>query len=113
MSRTENIAVVESYLNGLARKDLSSVPFAPGMTFEGPLMPKLAGRETILGFLTSILPLIRGIEIKQHIVDGDYVATVFDMETINGVDHVIDLCLVVGGELKEVRAFYYPSQGPR
>jgi hypothetical protein len=35
------------------------------------------------------------------------------METINGVDHVIDLCLVVGGELKEVRAFYYPSQGPR
>ena len=111
MSRSENIAVVESYLNGLARKDLSSVPFAPGVTFEGPLMPKLAGRETIVGFLTSILPLIRGIEIKQHIVDGDYVATVFDMETINGVDHVIDLCHVVDGELKEVRAFYYPSQG--
>ena len=113
MSRSENIAVVESYLNGLARKDLFSVPFAPDMTFEGPLMPKLAGRETIVGFLTSILPLIRGIEIKQHIVDGDYVATVFDMETINGVDHVIDLCLVAGGELKEIRAFYYPSQGPR
>jgi hypothetical protein len=29
------------------------------------------------------------------------------------VDHVIDLCHVVGGGLKEVRAFYYPSQGPR
>ena len=113
MSRSENIAIVESYLNGLVRKDLSSVPFSPGMTCEGPLMPKLAGRETIVGFLTSILPLIRGIEIKQHIVDGDYVATVFDMETINGVDHVIDLCLVAGGELKEIRAFYYPSQGPR
>ena len=113
MSRSENIGVVESYLNGLARKDLSSVPFAPGITFEGPLMPKLAGRETIVGFLTSILPLIRGIEIKQHLVDGDYVATVFDMETTNGVDHVMDLCLVVGGELKEVRAFYYPSQDPR
>ena len=26
MSRSENIAVVESYLNGLASKDLSSVP---------------------------------------------------------------------------------------
>ena len=100
-------------MNGLARKDLSSVPFAPGIAFEGPLMPKLVGRETILGFLTSILPFIKGIEIKQHIVDGDYVATVFDMETINGVDHVMDLCHVVDGELKEVRAFYYPSQGPR
>jgi hypothetical protein len=113
MSRSENIAVVESYLNGLASKDISSVPFAPGITFEGPLMPKLAGRETIVGFLTSILPFIKGIEIKQHIVDGDYVATVFDMETVNGVDHVIDLCLVVDGLLTEVRAFYYPSQSPQ
>jgi hypothetical protein len=113
MSRSENIAVVESYLNGLASKDLSSVPFAPDITFEGPLMPKLAGRETILGFLTNIFPFIKGIEIKQHLVDGDYVATVFDMETVNGVDHVVDLCLVVGGLLTEVRAFYYPSQKPR
>jgi hypothetical protein len=61
-------------------------------------MPKLAGRETIVAFLTSIFPFIKGIEIKQHVVDGDYVATVFDMETINGVDHVIDVCHVVGGE---------------
>jgi hypothetical protein len=113
MSRSENIAVVESYLNGLASKDLSSVPFAPDITFEGPLMPKLAGRETIVGFLTSIFPFIKGIEIKQHVVDGDYVATVFDMETVNGVDHVVDLCLVVDGRLAEVRAFYYPSQSPR
>jgi hypothetical protein len=60
MSRSENIAVVESYLSGLARKDLSSVPFAPGITFEGPLMPKLAGRETIVAFLTSIFPFIKG-----------------------------------------------------
>ena len=110
VSRSENIAVVESYLNGLARKNLTSVPFAPGITFEGPLMPKLAGRETIIGFLTSILPFIKGIEIKQHIADGDYVATVFDMETVNGVDHVVDLCLVVDGLLTEVRAFYYPGQ---
>ena len=113
MSRSENIAVVESYLNGLSRKDLSSVPFAQGVTFAGPLIPKLSGRETIVGFLNSILPLIKGIKIRQHIVDGDYVATVFDMETVNGVDHVVDLCLVVGGELTEIRAFYYPSRGPR
>ena len=72
-------------------------------------MPKLAGRETIVGFLTSIFPLIKGIEIKQHIVDGDYVATVFEMETVN----VVDLCLVVDGLLTEVRAFYYPSQSPQ
>jgi hypothetical protein len=113
MSQSENIAAVESYLKGLASKDLSSVPFASGITFEGPLIPKLAGRETIVGFLSSILPFIKGIEIKQHIADGEYVATVFDMETVNGVDHVVDLCRVVDGELTEIRAFYYPNQTPR
>jgi hypothetical protein len=75
-------------------------------------VPKLAGRQAIVGFLTSIFPFIKGIEIKQRIVDGDYVATVLDMETVNGVDHVVDLCLVVDGLLTEVRAFYYPSQSP-
>ena len=109
MSRSENVAVIESYLNGLANKDLSSVPFAPDITFEGPRMPKLAGRETIVGFLTSIFPFVKGIDIKQHIADGDYVATVFDMETVNGVDHVVDVCRVSGGLLTEIRAFYYPG----
>ncbi len=113
MQRSENIAVVESYLKGLASKDLTSVRFADGVTMEGPLMPKLAGRETIVGVLGSIVPLIQGIEIKQHIADGEYVATVFDMETVNGVDHVVDLCRVVDGELAEIRAFYYPGQSLR
>ena len=113
MSRSKSIDVVESYLIGLSSKDLPSVPFASGITFEGPLMPKLAGRETIVGFLSSILPLIQSIEIKQHIADGEYVATVFDMETANGVDHVVDLCRVVDGELTEIRAFYYPTQNPQ
>ena len=101
MQRSENIDVVESYLNGLVSKDLSSVPFASGITFEGPLMPKLAGRETIVGFLGSILPLVKGIDIKQHIADGEYVATVFDMETVNGVDHVVDLCQIGRASCRE------------
>lgn len=53
----------------------------------------MAGREVIWGFLTSIFSFIKGIEIKQHIADGDYVATVFDMETISGVDRVVS-CLL-------------------
>ena len=113
MSRSEKIAIVECYLRGLSGKDLSSVPFAAGITFEGPLMPKLTGRETVMRFLKTILPFVNGIQIRQHIVDGDYVATVFDMETVNGVDHVVDLCLIVDGELAEIRAFYYPAQGAR
>ena len=86
------------------------MPFAGDVTFEGPLMPRLTGRQSVLGFLWTILPMVKGIQVKQHVVEGDYVVTVFDMETVNGVDHVVDLIRVVEGQIEEVRAFYYPKQ---
>jgi predicted ester cyclase len=112
MSREQKVAAVEAYLDCFATKDLSKVPFAEDVTFEGPRMPKLTGRATILGFLTQILPMVRGIQVKQHIVEGDYVATVFDMETVNGVDHVFDRINTVDGQIKAIHAFYYPEQPP-
>ena len=112
MSRSEKIDVVDQYFIDLNDRDLTSVRFAADITFEGPLMPRLTGRDTILGFLNSILPMIKCVQVKQHIVDGDYVATVLDMEPVNGVDHVVDICLVKDGEIAEVRACYYPSQPP-
>ncbi len=108
MTREEKVAVVEAYLKGLAGKDISRVPFAADITFEGPRVPPLAGREAVVGFLKMILPAIKDIQIKQHIVEGDYVATVFDMETTDGIDRVFDRIRVLDGELKEIHSFYYP-----
>jgi len=76
-------------------------------------MPKLTGRPTILGFLTHILPMVKAVKLKQHIVEGDYVATVFDMERVNGVDHVFDWIHIVDGQIKAIHAFYYPNSYPR
>lgn len=110
MSREQKIAAVEAYLNCFATKDLSEVPLADDVTFEGPLVPKLAGRQTVKAFLASILPMVKGTQVKQHIVDGDYVATIFDMETAKGVDHVLDCIHVTDGEIKGIQTFYYPKQ---
>lgn len=109
MSRDEAIAVVESYLKGLATKDLSNVPFAADITFEGPRVPRLVGRQSVVGFLTSIMPLLKRIDIKQHLVDGEFVATMFDMETVNGTNMVVDWLRVSGGQLKAIHSFYYPQ----
>jgi hypothetical protein len=109
MSRDEIVAIAEAYLNGLVKKDLSNVPFAADITFEGPRVPKLIGRQSVVGFLTSIMPLLKRIEIKQHLVDGEFVATMFDMETVNGTDKVVDWLQVSGGHLKAIRSFYYPQ----
>jgi hypothetical protein len=112
MSREQKVAVVEAYLDCFVSKNMSQVRLAEDVTFEGPRMPKLTGRQTIIGFLASIMPAVKGIQVKQHIVEGDYVATVFDMETVNGVDHVFDRIHIVDGEIKGVHAFYYPQTQP-
>ena len=111
-SREQKVAAVDAYLDCFATKDLSKVSFAEDVTFEGPRMPRLTGRPTILGFLTSILPMVKSITLKQHIVEGDYVATVFDMETVNGVDHVFDRIHILDGEIKGIHTFYYPHHAP-
>jgi hypothetical protein len=110
MSREQKIAAVEAYLNCFSTKDLSGVPFAEDVTFEGPRMPKMTGRSAVLGFLSHILPMVRGIRLKQHISEGDYVVSIFDMETVNGVDHVCDCIQVADGQIKSVHIFYYPEQ---
>ena len=112
MSREEKVAIVEGYLRGLAVKDISKVPFATNITFEGPRVGKLIGRNSVVGFLTSILPAVKSVQIKQHIVEGDFVATVFEMETIFGIDQVFDRLHVCDGELREIHSFYYPQPNP-
>lgn len=112
MSRDGNVAVAEAYLKGLESKDISQIPFAPDITFEGPRVPKLVGRQSVVGFLTSILPAIKNIRIEQHIVEGEYVATVFDMETIYGTDKVFDRLHISNGQLRAIHSFYYPQSTP-
>jgi hypothetical protein len=108
VSREQNIALVESYLACFASKDPSNVPFADGVVFEGPTWPTLTGRQAVLSFLRLILPDIRGAQVKRHIVEGDHIATIFDMETAKGVEHVCDYIEIVGGEIARVQAFFYP-----
>jgi hypothetical protein len=112
MSREQKVAAAEAYLDCFETKDLSKVPLSENVTFEGPLVGTLTGRQTVKGFLASILQMVKGIQLKQHIVEGDYVATVFDMETVNGVDHVFDWIQIVDGEIKAIHTFYYPRTGP-
>ena len=108
MSREQNVAAVEAYLGCFESKDLSKAPLAEDVTFQGPLVGALTGLRSVKGFLASILPMVKGVRVKQHIVEGNYVATVFDMETTHGVDHVFDRIEVVDGEIKDIQTFYYP-----
>jgi hypothetical protein len=108
MTRNEKIAVVESYISGLGKGDLSEVPFAADVSYESPLTARKTGQEAI-AFLSALLPIMRGAEIKQHIVEGEYVATLFYLRTPNGVTAVFDKFRVVDGKLKEINPYYDPT----
>ena len=107
MNRQEKVAVVESYINGLGKGDFSDVPFADNVTYESPLSKK-TGREAI-NFLAGLFPLIQGVEIRQHIVEDDYIATLFHLRTANGVTAVFDRFRVVDGKLREINPYYDPA----
>jgi predicted SnoaL-like aldol condensation-catalyzing enzyme len=108
MTREEKIAVVESYIYGVGKGDFSHVPFADDVSYESPLTPKRSGKEAI-DFLAALFPIMRGAEIQQHIVEGEYVATVFHLRTPNGVTAIFDKFRVVDGKLKEINPYYDPS----
>jgi predicted SnoaL-like aldol condensation-catalyzing enzyme len=107
MTREEKIAVVESYIYGLGKGDFSGVPFAEDVVYESPLTTK-TGRDAI-EFLSALFPIMRGAEIKQHIVEDDYVATVFHLKTPNGVTAIFDKFRVADGKLKEINPYYDPT----
>ena len=108
MTREERVAVVESYIRGLGAGDFSGVPFAEDVTYESPLTPRKTGQEAV-EFLSGLFPLMRGAEIEQHIVEGEYVATVFHLHTPNGVTTVFDKFRVVDGRLREINPYYDPA----
>ena len=105
-----SVAAVERYFNALKDKNLAEVPFAPDVVFEGPLSPKLTGAEVVREFLNGILPGIRGIHIQRHIAEGEFVATIFDMETDFGVIPMCDTFRIVNGQVAQIRPFFDPGR---
>jgi hypothetical protein len=98
MTRDEKIAVLERSIHGLGHGDFSQVPFADDVSYESPLTPKRTGQDRIT-FLTALFPIMRGADIQQHIVEGEYVATVFHLRTPTGVTTVFDKFRDVDGKL--------------
>ena len=102
------VAAAESYLQGLREKDLRAVPFAPGVTIESPLAPKLTGIGPVVAFLTGLFPAIKDVRISRLIAEGEFVAVMFDLDTIFGVIPVVDCMRVADGLIQETRPYYDP-----
>jgi catechol 2,3-dioxygenase-like lactoylglutathione lyase family enzyme len=103
------VAPVEAYLQGLKAHDLDAVPLAPDVCFESPLSGGVVrGRDAVVGVLTGMFPAILDVRVQQHVVEGDHVATRFELMTPFGTIPVFDCFRVTGGQICEIRPFYDP-----
>ena len=106
--RSSVVAAVESYLQGLGRRSLAGVPFAPDVTIESPLTEKLVGADRVVDFLTGLFPAVKDVHIRRHIVDGEFDAVLFDLDTVFGVIPIFDCIRVRDGLIHEIRPYYDP-----
>jgi hypothetical protein len=102
------VTAAETYLRGLRDKDLSRVPFAEGVTLESPLTPKITGPAAVTAFVSGLFPAIKDVRITRRIVEGEYIAVMFDLDTVFGVIPVFDCIRVSGGLIEEIRPYYDP-----
>ena len=102
------IEVVERYLAALRTGNLMDVPFAPDVTFESPLATRVSGRGAVIEALQDMLPAVLGVTVRDHIADGEFVASRFDLDTPFGRIEVFDRFRVVNGLLAEIRPYYDP-----
>ena len=105
---SENVAVVERYLDAIRNKDLAAAPLAEDARFEDPLVGALAGRAAVLAFISEFLPAINGVEVKRHVAEGEQVATLWHLDSAFGVVPIFECFRVVDGEIVEALAYFDP-----
>jgi glyoxylase I family protein len=108
MAPAVTIEVVERYLRALETGTLHDVPFAPDVTFESPVAPKVTGRDAVIEALQGMVPLVRGVRVRDHVAEGEFVASRFELLTPFGPIDVFDRFRVVNALLTEIHPYYDP-----
>lgn len=107
-SKEDNIGVVETFLNCLKNKDLSNAPVSDDLYFVEPLMGEGQGAEALKAFISGFFPALSDVRILQHICEGEYVATRWEVDGVFGKIPVFEMFRVREGKIIEFRAYYDP-----
>jgi DinB superfamily len=115
--RAQLIAAADAYFHGLARKDVSQVPWHDDVAFRGPLAPgfpdAMRGRVAVAGFFAALYPVLGDITVIDHHVNegATSIATRADIAIVNPpcVLRVVDRFVVdEHGAIREQENHYDP-----
>jgi hypothetical protein len=115
-------AAVEAYFNGIAKKDMSAVPYDNNVTLRSPLAPgglstPLVGRQAVLDWFASLWPALGGTEVFEHYFNDalTVIATRADIEITHPPSRlrVTDRFMIApGGTIVQQENHYDPKGGP-
>jgi len=106
--KEENIKIVEAFFDALRRKDLSGAPIAADLKFEEPIMGKGQGADSLKAFVDGFYAALSDVRIIQHIADGDFVVTQWEVDGIFGTIPILEKFHIRSGKIVEFQAFYDP-----
>jgi hypothetical protein len=104
-----NIEIAETYLEAIRTRDLSKALLAPEVTLQFPLTPRqVVGRESVIEYLLALLPGTDDVKLERHMTGGEYVATLWQAETVWGTVPICSVFRISDGLIREVRSFWDP-----
>jgi limonene-1,2-epoxide hydrolase len=108
MSRP-NVENAETYLHAIRAKDPTRALFAPDVTMEYPLSPRiLTGASEVREFMLATMPSVDDIQIERRLADGEYVVILWQAYTVWGTIPVCTVFRVADDLIQEIRGFFDP-----
>ena len=120
--KTQLKSIAEGYFEGIAKNDLSAVPYDDNVVLRSPLAPgglstPLVGRQAVLDWFASLWPALGETEVFEHYFNDDQtvIATRADIEITDPPSRlrVTDRFLMTPeGKIIQQENHYDPKGGP-
>ena len=108
-SSATNTEIADTYLDAYRAKDPTRAQLAPEVTLQYPLSPvKVVGKQNVMDYMRSVMPAFDSVELEHHVVQGDYVVTVWKAHTAWGTMPSCTVFRIASGKIAEVRTYFDP-----
>jgi hypothetical protein len=104
-----NTEIADTYFEAYRSRDITKALLAPEVTMQHAVTPrKLVGKDTVSDYMLALMSGLDDVKIERHLMDGEYVVTMWEAHTVWGTMPVCSVFRISGGLIREVRAFFDP-----
>src|SRR4051812_21138576 len=105
--REEVVKVVERYIDAVRHNDVGALPLHPDAVCEFPTNT-YRGAAAFREGLESFVRIVKKIEVKRLVVDGEHCVAILNIETVFGSVPFAEHIHVVNGEIVAIRGYCDP-----